>query len=111
MTEEVTYHAVVIDREEDAPVDRLLVSNVKPINPESSFPSYDEVVLLMEGVEVVFEDPDEEVDFIDLAPGTLIEMEWIHPTPMTMSLPPQVPGRAIRKITILKEKEDTSSQQ
>lgn len=105
MTETVLYQAVVKEKEEDSP-NRIYVSNLIPLEKESEYSSYDEVILLTEGVLVEDQETGESIDPDALMPGTPLLVELITPTPMTMSLPPQIPGNAIKKISIQEDQED-----
>ena len=97
------YHAVVEERPEDEEKDRLFVSNLTPVVKESENASYDEVILLLgEDVSVTQEETGEKVDVEELKEGTAIVVELIANPPMTMSIPPQIPGNAIISITVTK---------
>lgn len=97
------YHAVVEERPEGEEKDRLFVSNLTPVVKESEKASYDEVVLLVgEDVSVIKEETGEKIGVEELKEGTAIIVELIANPPMTMSIPPQIPGNAIISITVTK---------
>ena len=101
--ETILYHAVVEERPEGEESDRLFVSNLTPVNKELDYPSYDEVILLIgENSSITREETGEKMTIEEIKEGTTITVELIENPPMTMSIPPQIPGNAIISITVSK---------
>lgn len=68
---------------------------------EEDSPIKGEVVLLVsEDTRMVFKETGEEASVSDLEVGDKVEVLLIKDAPMTMSLPPQIPGRAILEVRV-----------
>lgn len=73
---------------------RLLILNLQP-ETSSDAASFDEVVLLMEGVTLIESDSGDALELSEINEGDLVKVVLKENAPTTMSLPPQIPGNAI----------------
>lgn len=78
----------------------LLLSNLTQTQENKSIASFDEVILLTEGVSILDKKTPEERSIEDIKAGSTITV-FLVPEPITTrSLPPQIPGNSIVNILI-----------
>ena len=81
----------------------LFISKLEPEDATKSA-SYDEVILLMEGVTLVEQESGDSIDISDIKEGDMVSVTLIEHAPTTMSIPPQIPGMGIVKVERLSKK-------
>ena len=81
----------------------LFISKLEPEDATKSV-SYDEVILLMEGVTLVEQESGGSIDISDIKEGDMVSVTLIEHAPTTMSIPPQIPGMGIVKVERLSKK-------
>lgn len=96
--ESILYTGTVISSGE-ASDKSLFVSNLTPVTSTEAN-SFDEVVLLMEGVEILDKDTGETLSVEEVKEGAVVDVLLIKNAPTTMSLPAQIPGMGILKVEV-----------
>ena len=80
----------------------LFLSDLKPVD-SLNVASFDEVILLLDGVDLVDKNTGEMLSVEDIKIGDTVNVLLIKDTPITMSLPAQIPGMGIVKIERVKK--------
>lgn len=92
----VLYTGTVIDSGETHE-GGLFVSDLVPVE-SSEAASFDEVILLMEGVPLTDLSSGETIPLSALENGDSVTVTLVEHAPTTMSIPPQIPGMGIVKV-------------
>lgn len=81
---------------------RLYVSDLQPVE-QKDVPGFDEVILLLnEDIPVTDKETGEPVKPGEIQEGEEVEVVLQENAPTTMSIPPQIPGNAIKKIEVIR---------
>jgi uncharacterized protein YceK len=92
----ILYTGTVIDSGETHE-NGLFVADLVPVE-SSEAASFDEVILLMEGVPLIDLSSGENVPLSALEKGDSVTVTLVEHAPTTMSIPPQIPGMGIVKV-------------
>ncbi|SFH65670.1 hypothetical protein [Pisciglobus halotolerans] len=96
----VLYHAEVKEQG-DQENNRIVLKDFEPVDPSTDAAAQDEVILLMnEEIPLVDKETNTPLTIEDVKKGAKAEVTLIENAPMTMSIPPQLPGMSIVKVVI-----------
>lgn len=81
---------------------QLVIDQLDPVASEGTMPFYEgEIVLLLSNNDMVKSETDgQTVDLKEVTAGSEVEVRMEKDAPMTRSLPPQIPGKSIKEITL-----------
>jgi hypothetical protein len=77
----------------------LFLSDLKPVE-SLNVASFDEVILLLDGVDLVDKNTGESLSVEDIKIGDTVNVLLIKDTPITMSLTAQIPGMGNLKVEV-----------
>lgn len=92
----ILYTGTVIDGVENNE-NSLFISNLMPVD-SVNVNSFDEVILLMDDVALFDQKTGKNLNVEDIKNGDTVNVILIKNTPITMSLPAQIPGMGIVKV-------------
>ncbi|WP_313467157.1 hypothetical protein [Carnobacterium sp.] len=81
---------------------QLILKNLKQIGEDADAISFDEVVLLTEGVPILTAETHEKLSVDEIKAGTIVTVMLVTEPITTRSLPPQIPGNSILQILVPK---------
>ena len=98
--ETVLYHGVVKETESKESK-RLFIENFVPNASAADLPTYDEVILLVsEDTPLIDKQTEKPVAIEEIKENAQVDVTLQENFPVTMSLPPQIPGMSIVKVEI-----------
>ena len=98
----ILYKGIVKEDGKNTP-GQLIITQLIPVETTGHMPFYEGEIILLTGEEVPMleESTDKSLSVKDIKAGSEIQVELEENAPMTNSLPPQIPGRSIKKVTVL----------
>lgn len=82
---------------------QLTLQNLKQVEEDADAISFDEVVLLTEGVPILTAETHEKLSVDEIKVGTTVTVMLVTEPITTRSLPPQIPGNSIIQILVPKQ--------